>query len=108
MTTLTLELPPELYNRLRTEAERLGKSVQVLAQEMLAERLAPPVPAEMSERERVAEALRAAGLLAELSPEEKQRAAQCTTTLEEVRAALDRAGGKPLSELILEMRGPKE
>lgn len=52
-------------------------------------------------------ALRAAGLLAELGPEEKQRAAQSTTTLEEVQAALDRAGGKPLNELILEMRGPK-
>ncbi len=47
----------------------------------------------------------AAGLLTELSPEEKQRAAQSAATLEEVRAALDRAGGKPLSELILEMRG---
>ncbi len=52
--------------------------------------------------------LRAAGLLAELSPEEKERAAQSTATLEEVSAALDRAGGKPLSEIILEMRGPKE
>jgi hypothetical protein len=68
----------------------------------------PPEPPPMSERERAIEALRAAGLLTELGPEEKQRAAQCTTTLEEVRAALDRAGGPPLSELILEMRGPKE
>lgn len=106
MTALELELPPDLHDRLRREADRQGKSVEIVAQEMLAERLAPPD--EMSEREQVTEALRAAGLLAELSPEEKQRAAQCTTTLEEVRAALDRAGGKPLSELVLEMRGPKE
>jgi hypothetical protein len=28
-------------------------------------------------------------------------------TLEEVSAALDRAEGKPLSEIILEQRGPK-
>jgi hypothetical protein len=62
----------------------------------------------MTDRERATEALRMAGLLAELSPEEKQRAARSTATLEEVQAALGRAGGKPLSELILEMRGPKE
>ncbi len=60
------------------------------------------------ERQRATEALRTAGLLAELSPEEKALAAQSTLTLEEARAILDRAGGKPLSEIILEMRGPKE
>ena len=119
MTALTLELPPELYARLRAEAERLGRSAQDVAQEWLAERLeeasqaAPtiqetPPPAPMSDRDRVTEVLRAAGLLAELSPEEKERARRSTMTLEEVSAALSRAGGKPLSELILEMRGPKE
>jgi hypothetical protein len=61
-----------------------------------------------SERERATEALRAAGLLAELSPAEKALADQSSLTLEEARAILDRAGGKPLSEIILEMRGPKE
>ncbi len=107
MTTLTLELPPELYERLRAEADRLGKPAPVVARELLAERLPPP-PAPPGERERTRAVLRAAGLLAELSPEEKERAAQSTATLEEVSAALDRAGGKPLSEIILEMRGPKE
>jgi len=109
MTALTLELAPDLYERLRHEAERKGESVKNAAQELLAERLsALPSLAQMSERERVREALRAAGLLTELGPEEKKRAAQATMTLEEVQAALDRAGGQPLSELILEMRGPKE
>jgi hypothetical protein len=65
-----------------------------------------PQPAS-SERERATEALRAAGLLTELSAEEKARAAQSTLTLDEARAILDRAGGKPLSEIIIEMRGPK-
>ena len=65
-----------------------------------------PVPV-MSERDRATEALRAAGLLTELSPAEKIRAAQSTLTLEEAREILDRAGGPPLSEVILEMRGPK-
>lgn len=104
MTTLTLDLPAELYEGLRLESARRGETIQTLAQKLLAERLAPPP----TEREQAVAALQAAGLLAELGPEEKQRAARSTATLEEVRAALDRVGGKPLSELILEMRGPKE
>jgi hypothetical protein len=108
MTELVLELAPELYERLEVQARRAGKSAQVVAQEWLAERLAWPPPAPPGERERAVEALRAAGLLAELGPEMKKRAERSSMTLEEVRAALDRAGGKPLSELILEMRGPKE
>lgn len=104
MATLTLELSPEQYERLRAEAARLGKAEEELAHEWLSERITPL----MSERERATEVLRAAGPLTELSPEEKKRAARSKATLEEVRAALDRAGGKPLSEVILEMRGPKE
>lgn len=62
----------------------------------------------MGKRERLREVLRNAGMLAELSPEEKEMAAKSTLTLEEAREILDRAGGKPLSEIVLEMRGPKE
>ncbi|HEX5504260.1 MAG TPA: hypothetical protein VFW96_16665 [Thermomicrobiales bacterium] len=110
MATLTLELPPDLYERLRAEAERQGKPAADVAQEWLAERLPapPPAPAPAGDREQVRAILRAAGLLVEPTPEERARAAAVTVTLEEVRAALDRAGGRPLSEIILEMRGPKE
>ncbi len=108
MATLTLELPPELYERLRLTADQLGTSVEAVAQAWLAERLASQHPTPVSDRERARAALHAAGLLTELGPEGKERAARSTATLEEVSAALDRAGGKPLSELILEMRGPKE
>ncbi len=116
MTTLTLELSPDLYDRLRAEADRLGKPAEAVAREWLAERLASPAPAPSrpdlpapappGERERAIAAVRAAGLLAEPSPYMLELAAQSTATLEEVQAALARAGGKPLSELILEMRGP--
>jgi hypothetical protein len=68
--------------------------------------LVPQAP--QGERERATEALRAAGLLAEPSTEMQRLAAESTLTLDEARAILDRAGGKPLSEIILEMRGPKE
>lgn len=119
MTAITLDLPAELYERLRAEAEQRGKPVATVAQEWLAEHLeesspARPAtgetsaPAPMSDRDRSTAVLRAAGLLAEPSPEMRRLAAESTMTLEEVSAALSRAGGKPLSELILEMRGPKE
>ena len=87
-------------------AVRPGK--EIVAQELLSEQLATPPEAAMSEQSRGTAALRAAGLLAELGPEMKKLAEQSTMTLEEARAVLDRSGGQPLSELILEMRGPKE
>ncbi len=107
MTTLTLELSPELYERLHTEADYLDKPVGVVAQEWLAERLVPQARALIGERERATSALRAAGLLAELGPEMRKRAESSTATLEEISAAFERAEGKPLSEIILEQRGPK-
>jgi hypothetical protein len=108
MTNLIIDLPPTMYQQLQEQARRMGKPPELVAREWLAERLSS-APAPLSERERAREALRAAGLLVEFSEEEKARAkAAVTMTLEEVRAALDRAGGKPLSEIILEMRGPKE
>ena len=158
MTTLTIQLPPDVYEKLRQRSAETGKSAQTVAEELLAENLraasgqpsqAPATEREradamlrkagllrepqrgrsrqerneavaryirenpeewaaMSERERAITVLRVAGLLTELTPEEKERAKHATMTLEEVRAALDRAGGKPLSEVIIEMRGPKE
>jgi predicted transcriptional regulator len=105
MTALTVELSPEVYDRLRNEAERQGKPPEGVVQEWVTERLAPALA---YDRERSIAAMRAAGLLVEPSPAMVARAARATMTLEEVSAALDRAGGKPLSEIILEQRGPKE
>lgn len=113
MTTLTIDLPADVYERLRAAASQQGKPVEEVAQAWLVEHsthartdLPPPAPA--GERERAIAVLRDAGLLAESGPDLKARAARSTLTLEEARAILDRAGGKPLSEIIIEMRGPKE
>lgn len=105
MTPLTVELPPELYARLRAEAERQGKPPEGIAREWLAERLDPSPTA--GDRERSVAVLRAAGRLAAPGPATLARAARATMTLDEVSAALDRSGGKPPSEIILEQRGPK-
>ncbi|MFN8496778.1 MAG: hypothetical protein U0641_02900 [Anaerolineae bacterium] len=108
MTTLTIDLPVDVYETLRGAAAEQGKPVEELAREWLTERSAGSLRKPATERERLRAALRAAGLLSELSESEKALAAQSTLTLEEARAILDRSGGKPLSEIILEMRGPKE
>ncbi|GEM_PF-1554059 len=39
MTSLTIELSPDMYARLRAEAQRQGKAEQMLAQELLAGQL---------------------------------------------------------------------
>jgi len=103
---VAVRLPADLHQHLQGEASRTGKSVPIIAQEWLAERLATVSPPKLDERARVTEILRAAGMLAELGPELRARA-DPTISLEEVQAALDRAGGKLLSEIILEQRGPK-
>lgn len=113
MISLTIELPANVYERLRVTASQQGKSVEEIAQTVLVEhapQLRPDLlaPAPPGERERAIAVLRDAGMLAELSPQEKARAARSTLTLEEARAILDRVPGKPLSESVIEMRGPKE
>jgi predicted transcriptional regulator len=106
MTALSLKLPPQVYRRLHEEADRLGKPPQVVAQEWLIERLTPSPAAVSSDRERARQALRAAGPLTELGPN-LRRLADPTVRLEDVSTALNRAGGKSLSEIILEQRGPR-
>jgi hypothetical protein len=46
MTILTLDLPPDVYERLRQEAARQGKPERAVAQALLTERLRSPGDAE--------------------------------------------------------------
>lgn len=112
MVALTVELGQAVYERLQQEADRVGQPVKAVAEIWITQRaeLITSVlsPAPDSERERSIEVLRAAGLLAEPSPQMLALAAQSTATLEEVQVAFARASGKPLSEIVLEQRGPKE
>jgi plasmid stability protein len=114
MVSLTVQLPDDLVERLRQVAVRTGQPLDAVVVDVLVEHLPPTythpdvVPAPPGERDRVRAALRVAGLIAELGPEAQRLAAESTATLEEVEAAFARAGGKPLSEIVLEMRGSKE
>lgn len=107
MTTLTVRLSSDEYHRLREEAVRLGKSPQAVAAEWVVEKLNPPAMASTCDRELARQALRTAGLLTEPGPQLRERA-DPTMSLQAVHEALGRAGGKPLSEVVLEQRGSKE
>ena len=105
MTELTVQLSSDEYRRLREEAVRLGKSPQAVAAEWVAEKLSLAGPS-AGDRETARQALRAAGLLAELGPHLRERA-DSAVSLEAVNEALQRAGGKPLSEVVLDQRGAR-
>ncbi len=105
MTTLTLELSTDIYQLLSQEATRVGKSLQLIIQEWITERLIQKQPAQ-NEPECVRQALRAAGLLTIPGPVFSQMAT-AAGSLEQVRAVLNRMGGQPLSEIVLEQRGSK-
>jgi len=105
MTELMVQLSSDEYRRLREEAVRLGKSPQAVAAEWVAEKLSLSGPI-AGDQESARRALRAAGLLAELGPHLCERA-DATVSLEAVNEALRRAGGRPLSEVVLEQRGAR-
>jgi hypothetical protein len=103
MKTLVIELPTTTYERLRERAEQAGITPEALSRELLEAALEPtPTGPETTEA-----VLRAAGLLTELSPALRARIVP-GVTLEQVRAALTRANGPSLSEIVLAQRGPKE
>lgn len=106
MTTLPLELSPQVYRRLREQADLVGKTPQLMAEELLGEQLVPS-PASGSSREQVRAALRVGGLLSELSPARRTRA-DSTVRLADIEASLRRADGAPLSEIVLEQREPRQ
>lgn len=105
MTTLTIELQPEIYARLREKAASVGRPIEKLIEESLARRFLPAAPA--GERERSMAVLREAGLLVELEPELKHLASQASMSLEAIHTLFARTGGQSLSELVQEQRGAK-
>jgi len=108
METLTLNMPTDMYQQLVNLAGNLGKPPQMVALEWLRERLSPPpLPVPASEEDIGGQALRAAGLLTELSPALCELA-DPTVRLEEVVAAMSQAGGPSLSEIVLEERRARE
>jgi hypothetical protein len=105
MTSLTIELSPEEYTQLEAQAAQQGKAAASLAKEWVANQLEVEQPPTLSSRDRARQILKAAGMLSELPPE-LRRSPDPSISLDDIVAALGR-DGKPLSEIVIEQRGPK-
>ncbi|MFQ6014491.1 MAG: hypothetical protein ACE5NP_03500 [Anaerolineae bacterium] len=103
MSTIVIEVPPETYKRLEEEARRVGKATEAFTRELLEMALEDRKEA----RPKTArEILQASGRARPLSETLRRRIIP-GVTLEEVRTALSRAAGPPLSQIALEQRGLK-
>jgi hypothetical protein len=105
MTTVTLELSSDIYQQLYDKSHQQGRTVEKMIQEWIIEHIASPPPTNL--REQARQILNTAGLETQLSPELQKLAENSTVTLEQVQAAFAKAGGQPLSEMVIEMRGHK-
>jgi hypothetical protein len=100
---ITIELSDDAYEQLRQRAEQAGKPLAVMSRELLEAALGAERPAPKSARE----ILEAAGRIRPLGPVLERKIIPGVTH-DQVRAALTRAGGPSLSEIVLANRGPKE
>ena len=101
---IRLCIPPLPYRRLQAWAERVGKTPESLTREIVEQALAHYTPPSSPRTTR--QILEATGRIRDLSPT-LQGMILPNVTLEEVRAALAKAGGPTLSEIILQQRAPK-
>jgi hypothetical protein len=105
---LTVRLPARLHRALRERAAEYEVSLNQAVVDALAAELAASPPAEGTEGDRVRRALSEAGLLADTSwmsdVARELLNGEDPPTLEEVR---DWLAGVPLSEWIIEDRGPR-
>jgi len=135
MDTLTITLSPEVHRQLKKKAEQAELPPETVAQELLTRQLLPlaeeaghvlreaslvigygphirPVPVAQpdaeTEREKLARLLHKAGMLSEIGPRMRRLVKTTPIDHDEAIAILARAEGKPLSEIILEQRGPRE
>lgn len=103
MNTITIDIPPEVYERLKEQARSAGKAPEVLSRELLESALreakAPP-------HRTARDVLETLDRVRPLSETLRRRIIP-GVTLDEVRMALNQTTGPSLSEIVLEQRGPK-
>jgi hypothetical protein len=104
MTTVTLNLSADIYQQLHQISHQQSRTVEKMIQKWIIENIASP---QKDLREQSRQLLKTTGLHTELGPELRKQAENSTATLEQVQAAFARAGGQPLSKMVIEMRGPK-
>ena len=103
MSTIVIDLPPEIYKRLEEQARRLGQAPEVLSRALLEAALQS---SETAQPKTAREVLEAAGRIRPLSATLRSTIIP-DVSLAEVRAILTHAAGPSLSDLIEAQRGGK-
>ncbi|MDP2937082.1 MAG: hypothetical protein Q8O86_11400 [Dehalococcoidia bacterium] len=103
MSTIVINVPQETYRRLQEEARKAGKAPEVLTRELLEISL----QAREESRQRTARGILQASERARPLGERLRNKIIPGVTLDEVRESLTKAGGPPLSEIVLTQRGAK-
>ncbi len=103
MSTITIDLPAETYQRLEEQARRAGRAVETLSRELLEAALQAH---ETVQPRTTREVLQAAGRVRSLSATLRSKIIP-GVTLDEVRAILAQVGSPSLSEVIHEQRGSR-
>ncbi|MDP2935538.1 MAG: hypothetical protein Q8O86_03505 [Dehalococcoidia bacterium] len=103
MTIIVVNIAQETYRRLQEEARKVGKAPEALTRELLEMSLQAREEARQGTARGV---LQASGRVRPLG-ETLRRKIIPGVTRDEVRASLAKAGGPPLSEIVLRQRGAK-
>lgn len=103
MSQIVIDLPPDTYRRLRERANEAGKAPEALTREL--------IEASLRAREgngvrTTRQVLETAGRVRPLSDYLRGKIIS-GVTLDEVRAAISRAGGPSLSDIVSNQRGLK-
>jgi len=113
MSTLTLTLTPTIFRRLQERAERAGRPPAKVAEELLAEQLASPA-GEQARLDEVIQAMYAKGDLVAMSTDlaywadDLRRSLGDEVEFQALRSEMEETVlDPPLSQAILEMRGPQ-
>ena len=103
MTTIIIDLPPEIYKRLEEQARKAGQAPEALSRELLQTALQTR---EAPQPSATREVLQAAGRVRPLSATLRSKIIP-GVTLDEVRKALTQAAGPSLGDIIREQRGTR-
>lgn len=104
MATITLTLPGETYRLLEERGRKSGKLPREVLLEVLEEALKKNASDFRGPTRSVGQILAATGRLRALSPYLQDKII-AGVSLKEVKASMQKAGGKPLSIIIMEQRG---
>jgi hypothetical protein len=103
MSTIVLNIDPELYKQISAEAKARGQAMEEYSRELFESAFEKR---RKSSKETARELLEAAGMLRPLG-DELRKLITSDVPLDEIVEEVSKAGGPTLTEILQEHRGPK-